>query len=176
LILAGSHGKMGAAILSARACLRSGVGLLNMHIPGCGYEIAQISVPEAMASVDTDHKYLSELPEIESFSAIGIGPGIGQEKITISMLSELLKKIKVSLIIDADALNILSTNPELLNKLPKETVLTPHPKEFQRLAGKSNNEYERLQMARDFARKYRVIICLKGANTAVYFKQRRSSF
>lgn len=167
LLLAGSYGKMGAAVLSARACLRSGVGLLSLHIPECGYEIAQISVPEAMATVDVDHKHLSELPDIDSYSAIGIGPGVGQEPVTLEMLKVLLKKIKVPLIIDADALNILSQNPELLNKLPKQTIVTPHPKEFQRLAGKTDNEYDRLKLAKEFAQKYNVIICLKGAHTAV---------
>ena len=167
LLLAGSYGKMGAAVLSARSCLRSGVGLLSLHIPGCGYEIAQISVPEAMATVDADYKHLSELPDIDSYSAIGIGPGVGQEPVTLEMLKVLLEKIKVPLIIDADALNILSQNPELLNKLPKQTILTPHPKEFQRLAGKTDNEYDRLKLAKEFAQKYNVIICLKGAHTAV---------
>ncbi|TDE16221.1 NAD(P)H-hydrate dehydratase [Dyadobacter psychrotolerans] len=167
LILAGSHGKMGAAILSGRACLRSGIGLLSMHIPGCGYEIMQISIPEAMVTVDPDHKHLSKLPQIESYSAIGIGPGVGKEKVTVQLLATLLKQIKTRLLIDADALNILSENPYLLDHLPEKTVLTPHPKEFQRLAGESKNEYERLELARDFAKKHKVIICLKGANTAV---------
>lgn len=167
LVLAGSHGKMGAAVLATRACLRSGVGLLNMHIPGCGYEIAQISVPEAMVSVDSDHLHLTQLPDLDSFSAIGIGPGIGQEKVTADMFEKLLETIKVPLIIDADALNILSKNPELLEKLPAQTVLTPHPKEFERLAGKNVSEYNRLEIAKDFAQKYQIIICLKGANTAV---------
>ncbi|WP_221393311.1 NAD(P)H-hydrate dehydratase [Dyadobacter sp. NIV53] len=167
LLLSGSYGKMGAAVLSAKACLRSGVGLLSLHIPGCGYEIVQISVPEAMASVDPDSKYLTELPKIDSYSAIGIGPGIGQESATLELLRTLLKTIKVPLVIDADALNILSQNPELLRKLPKKTILTPHPKEFQRLAGKTDNEYDRLELAREFAQRYEVIICLKGAHTAV---------
>lgn len=167
LILAGSHGKMGAAILSGRACLRSGIGLLSMHVPGCGYEIMQISIPEAMITVDRDHKHLSELPDIESYSAIGIGPGIGKEKMTVKMLETLLRQIKAKLVIDADALNLLSENPELIELLPKQTVLTPHPKEFQRLAGESKNEYHRLELARDFAKKHDVIICLKGANTSV---------
>ena len=167
LIFAGSYGKMGAAVLSGRACLRSGVGLLSIHIPACGYDIMQISVPEAMVTVDPEFKYLSTPPDLESYSAIGIGPGIGQDDFTVKMLEELIKKIKAPLIIDADALNILSQNPSLLDKLPKETILTPHPKEFQRLAGKSDNEYHRLELARNFAKKHNVIICLKGANTAV---------
>jgi len=167
LILAGSYGKMGAAVLSGKACLRSGVGLLSMHIPSCGYDIMQISVPEAMVSVDPEQKYLSSLPDLNSYSAIGIGPGIGQGELTEKALETLLETTKVPLVIDADALNILSKNPSFLNNLPRQTILTPHPKEFQRLAGESKNEYQRLELARNFAHKHEVIICLKGANTAV---------
>jgi NAD(P)H-hydrate epimerase len=167
LLIAGSFGKMGAAVLSGKACLRSGIGLLTMHSPGCGYDILQISIPEAMAVMDNNHKTISQLPELDAYSAIGIGPGIGQDEATVKVMEQLLETIKVPLIIDADGLNILSQNRSLLDKLPENTILTPHPKEFQRLAGESKNEYERLELGKDFARKYRVIICLKGANTAV---------
>lgn len=167
VIIAGSYGKMGAAVLSGKACLRSGVGLLTMHVPACGYEITQISIPEAMTTVDESEKYISEVPDLGSATAIGIGPGIGQDSSTVKALEKILGQAKVPVIIDADALNILSTNPHLLYKLPPNTILTPHPKEFQRLAGESNNEYERLEKARAFAATYKAIICLKGANTAV---------
>lgn len=167
LVMAGSYGKIGAAVLSSRSCARSGAGLLTVHVPECGYEILQISLPEAMISVDQNQKYITSVPELDSFSAIGIGPGIGQEPLTVRMLDELLDKIKVPLIIDADALNILSKHPDLLDKLPAKTILSPHPKEFQRLAGESANEFDRLELARNFAKKYNVIICLKGAYTAV---------
>lgn len=167
VIVAGSFGKMGAAVLSGRACLRSGVGLLTMHVPACGYEIVQISVPEAMATVDEAEKYIGKVPDLASATAIGIGPGIGQENSTAKVLERILEQAKVPVIIDADALNILSTNRHLLYKLPENTILTPHPKEFQRLVGETGNEYERLEKARAFCSKYKVIICLKGANTAV---------
>jgi hydroxyethylthiazole kinase-like uncharacterized protein yjeF len=167
LLLSGSYGKMGAAVLSSRACLRSGVGLLTIHIPQCGYDIAQISVPEAMVSVDREAKNISELPDVASYSAIGIGPGIGKEPLTARVLENLLTSIKVPMVIDADALNLLSENTALLQKLPPNTVLTPHPKEFERLAGKSKNEFERLELGKAFARDHQAIICLKGANTAV---------
>ncbi|MEO6285068.1 MAG: NAD(P)H-hydrate dehydratase [Dyadobacter sp.] len=167
LLIAGSFGKMGAAVLSGKACLRSGVGLLTMHSPGGGYDIIQISIPEAMAVMDDDQKKISQLPELDSYSSVGIGPGIGQDEVTVKVMEQLLETIQVPLIIDADGLNILSQNRFLLDKLPENTILTPHPKEFQRLAGESSNEYERLQLGKEFARKYRVIICLKGANTAV---------
>ena len=172
LIMAGSYGKMGAAVLSGKACLRSGVGLLTMHIPACGYDIIQISLPEAMAITDADPKHLGEVTDLEPYSAIGIGPGVGKEPGTVNVLEKLLNDLnkdeaKAKLIIDADALNILSENRHLLEKLPENTVLTPHPKEFQRLAGDSKDEFERLQIGIDFAKKHKVIICLKGANTAV---------
>ncbi|MCF0039570.1 NAD(P)H-hydrate dehydratase [Dyadobacter fanqingshengii] len=172
LLMAGSYGKMGAAVLSGKACLRSGVGLLTMHIPVCGYDIIQISLPEAMAVTDQDEKHLSALTDLGSYSAIGIGPGLGKEPVTVNVVEKLLDFVnansgKAKLIIDADALNIISENRDLLNKLPENTVLTPHPKEFQRLAGDSKDEFERLQSGIDFAKKYKVIICLKGANTAV---------
>jgi hydroxyethylthiazole kinase-like uncharacterized protein yjeF len=167
LLIAGSYGKMGAAVLSGRACLRSGVGLLTMHFPKCGYDIVQISIPEAMAVPDQDQKNLSELTDLAPYSAIGIGPGIGQDPKTINVLELLVETAKVPLVIDADALNILSQNRHILEKLPENTILTPHPKEFQRLAGDSNDEFERLKIARAFSEKYKVIICLKGANTAV---------
>ncbi|SEI41837.1 NAD(P)H-hydrate epimerase [Dyadobacter sp. SG02] len=167
IIIAGSFGKMGAAVLSGKACLRSGVGLLTMHVPACGYEISQVSVPEAMATVDDSEKYISKVPDLASATAIGIGPGIGQDAATVKVLEKILEQAKVPIIIDADALNILSTNRHLLYKLPENTILTPHPKEFQRLTGESTDEYERLEKARAFAAKYKAIICLKGANTAV---------
>ncbi|MCF0073115.1 NAD(P)H-hydrate dehydratase [Dyadobacter sp. CY261] len=167
VLIAGSFGKIGAAVLSGKACLRSGVGLLTMHVPACGYEIMQISIPEAMTTVDEAEKYISKVPDLSSATAIGIGPGLGQDNATVKALEKVLEQAKVPLIIDADALNILSTNRQLLYKLPENTILTPHPKEFQRLAGESSNEYERLEKARAFAARYKVIICLKGANTAV---------
>jgi hydroxyethylthiazole kinase-like uncharacterized protein yjeF len=167
LLIAGSFGKMGAAVLSGKACLRSGVGLLTMHSPGCGYDIIQISIPEAMAEMDDNHKNISQLPELDSYSSIGIGPGIGQDATTVKVIEQLLETTKVPLIIDADGLNILSQNRSLLDKLPENTILTPHPKEFQRLVGESSNEYERLEIGKQFARNHKVIICLKGANTAV---------
>lgn len=167
VLIAGSYGKMGAAVLSGKACLRSGVGLLTMHVPVCGYEIMQISVPEAMTTVDEAEKHISRLPDLTSATAIGIGPGLGQDAATVKVLEKLLEQIRVPIIVDADALNILSTNRHLLYRLPANTILTPHPKEFQRLAGESDNEFERLEKARALASKYKVIICLKGANTAV---------
>lgn len=167
LLLAGSYGKIGAAVLSARACLYSGTGLLTIHSPACGYSILQSSVPEAMVSVDQQEKVISNLPPLNSYKAIGFGPGVGQSFRTLAVLKKLLTTSQVPMVLDADVLNLLSSNRELLKLLPKNTILTPHPREFERLAGVCKNSFERLHKAIDFAKKYQVIICLKGAHTAV---------
>jgi ADP-dependent NAD(P)H-hydrate dehydratase / NAD(P)H-hydrate epimerase len=167
LLIAGSFGKMGAAELAGKACLRSGVGLLTVHVPRCGYAIMQISLPEAMASVDIHEQLITTLPPLDSYSAIGIGPGLGKDPQTLRALANLLKDAEAPIVCDADALNLLAENKELLEKLPENTILTPHPKEFERLTRKSDNDYDRLELAREFAQKHRVIVCLKGAHTAV---------
>ncbi len=167
LMIAGSYGKMGAAVLSSRACLRSGVGLLTAYIPGCGYEIMQVAVPEAMVITDPGKSFLVSKPESLGYSAVGVGPGIGTDPGTLEAFKALLKSFSGPMVLDADALNLLALHPELLELLPENTILTPHPKEFQRLAGASGDGFGAISRAREFARKHRVIICLKGAHTAV---------
>ncbi|RYD96886.1 MAG: NAD(P)H-hydrate dehydratase, partial [Sphingobacteriales bacterium] len=154
---------MGAALLAARACLRSGVGKLRVRVPAAGDTIMQISVPDAMTLPDADERVLSELPDLEMFTAIGIGPGIGTDSKTASVLKRLLQEAKVPLVIDADALNLLAQNPGFLSLLPPNTILTPHLKEFERLTGKIENDYERLQKLRQFCRQYKCFVVLKGA-------------
>lgn len=167
LLLAGSKGKMGAAQLAAVGCLRSGTGLLTAHVPQCGLDIMQITVEEAMCSVDSHTDFLIDLPKLEGFSAIGIGPGIGTEKDTANVLKRLLQDAKCNLVIDADGINILAENKTWLSFLPKGTILTPHPKEFQRLVGSWEDSYERLQLQKDFSKKYGAIVVLKGAHTCI---------
>lgn len=169
LLLAGSKGKMGAALLSAKACLRSGAGLLSVHIPECGYSILQTGLPEAMVSTDTEQDYISSLPSLERYTAIGIGPGIGTEQQTQNVLKLLIQNSSVPLVLDADALNILSENKTWLAFLPANSILTPHPKEFERLAGKCANNEERLKALREFALKNKVYVILKGAHSAIAF-------
>jgi len=167
-IMAGSLGKMGAAVLAAKACLRTGAGLLTIHSPQCGTEILQISIPEAMVEEDIADNYLSQLPDLEKFNAIGVGPGIGLHPMTCEILENLLREIKVPIVIDADGLNIISQFKALLNKLPSNTILTPHPKEFERLTGEVyNNHSERLNALKEFCLKHKVIVVLKGHNTAI---------
>ena len=167
LLIAGSYGKMGAAVLASKACLRAGVGLLTSHIPRVGYAIIQNSVPEAMTSIDASEIVFSEVPEINRYSAVGIGPGLDKMPESVAAMKELLIQKPQKLVIDADALNILSENQEWYSLLPENTVLTPHPKEFERLAGKWTNSYERLQKQIDFSMKYNIIVVLKGAFTCV---------
>ncbi len=168
LLLAGSYGKMGAAVLATRACLRSGIGLCSVSIPGSGYNILQISAPEAMVMPDENEVQLATLPpDLDKYAAIGIGPGLGQAPETIKMVAELLKKVTVPLIMDADALNILSLDKNLLPKLPPETILTPHPKEFERLTRPVTDDFERLELLREFCEQNRCYVVLKGAYSCI---------
>ena len=167
LLIAGSKGKMGAAVLSAKACLRSGVGLLTTHIPKVGVEIMQTSVPEAMCIEDNENDYVSSLGAVEQFDVVGIGPGIGKERGTQNLLKLLIQNTKNPLVIDADALNILSENKTWLAFLPQRSILTPHPKEFERLVGKWSNDKERLELQQEFSYVNKVYVVLKGANTSV---------
>ncbi len=167
LLISGSYGKMGAAILGARAAMRSGLGLLTVHVPTCGYEIIQTSVPEAMASVDTSDTLFSSVPEAENFNAIGVGPGIGQDKKTTKALAALLDTVSKPIVLDADALNIISANRELIHSIPKSSILTPHPKEFERLVGRWTTDFERLEKQIEFSRTTNTVVLLKGAHTSI---------
>ncbi|MCP2043172.1 NAD(P)H-hydrate dehydratase [Pontibacter sp. HSC-36F09] len=169
LMLCGGYGKIGAAVLAARACLRSGVGLLTVQAPAIGYDVLQTAVPEAMLIPDNNRKHLSRLPEsMEKFNAIGIGPGIGTERMTKTLLGQLLATTDLPLVIDADAINLIASSDKLKAQLPKgKVIFTPHPKEFERLVCKSNNEYERLEEVREFCRIYQCYMVLKGSHSAI---------
>jgi len=167
LLIAGCYGMMGAAVLGARAGLRSGIGLLTAHIPRFGYKIIQTAVPESLISIDESDIIFSGHPDLEDFSAVGVGPGLGCRTNTGKALLKLIEEVKVPLVIDADALNILAENKDWLEKLPDYTILTPHPKEFDRLAGPSGNGFERNARQIGFSKKYNVITVLKGAHTSI---------
>ena len=169
LLIAGSYGKIGAAILAAKGCLRSGAGLLTVHLPKSGNQIMQTAVPEAMVSIDESENLISRIKFSSGYNAIGIGPGIGTSAETVSAFRWLLTNYQAPLVIDADALNILSENPDMLHLLSAESVLTPHPKEFERLAVIATTDFERLSQVRKFAQTYHLIIILKGAFTAIAF-------
>jgi len=169
LIVAGGYGKMGAAILATRAAIRSGAGLVHAQTPRWGAAIMQTACPEAMLSLDRYEYYLSEMPKLDGYTAIGAGPGLGLEEQTQKAIKLIIQETQVPLVLDADALNILSLNKTWMPFLPKNTILTPHPKEFERLAGGWKNDFDRLEMLKAMATKHGIYIVLKGANTAVAF-------
>jgi hydroxyethylthiazole kinase-like uncharacterized protein yjeF len=167
LLIAGSYGKMGAAVLAAKSCLRSGAGLLTVHVPASGYNIIQTSVPEAMCTTDVDQMMVTETGDVSKYSALGIGPGIGTSEMTSKFVLSLIGNVKQPMVIDADALNILSANKPALTKLSSNYILTPHPGEFERLAGKCENDFERNKLQRQFCEENNVVVILKGAYTCV---------
>ncbi len=167
LLISGSYGKMGAAVLGSKATLRSGIGLLTTHVPRLGYEIIQTTVPEAMVNLDESDFMFTKFPDLKPFNAIAVGPGIGRSKESAQALQDLFTTTKLPLILDADAINIISEHPELKANLPKDSILTPHPKEFERLLGKHKHSFTKHTVLREFAQKQKVCILLKGANTAI---------
>ncbi len=167
LLIAGSQGMAGASVLAAKACLRSGVGLLTVHAPFVNNNILQTAVPEAIVEVDRHEFYFTHATETDNYMAIGIGPGLGKETETETALLEQLTRCQAPLVVDADALNILANHRHALNHLPKGSILTPHPKELERLIGKCQDSYDRLQKACELARTARVHIILKGAYSAI---------
>jgi len=169
LLIAGSTGKTGAALLAAESCLRSGVGLMTVHLPKSATLPLQVYLPEAMMSIDESENCFSQLPDLLNYTAVGVGPGLGKAIETAIALKHLIQEVKVPLVLDADALNIISENKTWLAFLPVNTILTPHLKEFERLFGKTENSLQRIELQREMSRKYNVIIVLKGANTAVTF-------
>lgn len=167
LLISGCYGKMGAAVLASQACLSSGVGLLTTHIPRMGNDIMQISVPEAMISLDQSDILFSQPPDLIEYNAIGVGPALGCRNNSQAGLQMLIEETKKPIVIDADALNILAQNHDWLNKLPENSILTPHPKEFERLTEKAKSGYDRHLMQIDFSIKHKVIVVLKGAFTSI---------
>lgn len=167
LLIAGSHGMAGASILAAKGALRSGIGLLTIHLPFLNNAIVQAAVPEAMTDIDVHDTCFSNTMDTDDYQAVAIGPGLGQTRITEKALLDQLVTTNIPMVIDADALNILSDNKNYLNKLPKGSILTPHPKELERLVGRCNTSYERLQRACELSAKANVHIVLKGAYTAI---------
>lgn len=167
LLVAGSQGMAGASVLAARGCLRSGVGRLTVHVPFCNNTIVQTSVPEAMTELDISDTCFAAAADADDYQAVGIGPGLGQAAETVSALLEQIETCPVPMVVDADALNLLGENRSYIARLPKGSILTPHPKELDRLAGKSLNSYDRLMKARELAKMADVHIILKGAYSAV---------
>lgn len=168
LMIAGSYGKMGAALLAAKACLRSGAGLVTCHVPQCGYEIMQTAFPEAMLSVDCHHSVVTTIPaDLDKYKSIGAGPGLDTTAETKIALQNLLQSFRRPLVLDADALNIMASDNTLLSQLPANAILTPHPKEFERLFGTSDNDFERVLLCLEKAKQLNVVILLKGHHSFI---------
>ena len=163
-LVCGSKGMMGAAVLATSSCLRSGAGLTTIMIPEVGYEILQTTCPEAMCiSIGTSH--VQNIPELNNFTAVGIGPGLGQHPETKEALIKMIESYSQPLVMDADALNLLDESN--LSSLPNDTIITPHPKEFERLFGKTANSHERIQLLQEKAVEHKIVILLKGHHSCV---------
>lgn len=167
MLFAGSMGMMGAAVLSARAALKSGVGLVTVHTARTGLTILQTSVPEAMFEPDRNERYISDMSLHHSHKAVAVGPGIGTNDLTVSALESLLKTCKSALVLDADALNCIVKRPALLSMLPARTVITPHIGEFDRLFGEHTSSEQRLAKAIEVAKHYNIVIVLKSHFTMI---------
>jgi ADP-dependent NAD(P)H-hydrate dehydratase / NAD(P)H-hydrate epimerase len=167
LIVAGQSGFFGAAILSAKACVVSGSGLTTIHTPEKGMAILHTALPEAIVHSDDHQDIITGIDLPPKINTLAIGPGMGTDKKTLEAFKNMLKEVKFPLVIDADAINLLSKNKELLNLLPPLSILTPHPKEFERLVGNWKNDFERLEKQINFSTQHKVIIVLKGAHTSI---------
>jgi ADP-dependent NAD(P)H-hydrate dehydratase / NAD(P)H-hydrate epimerase len=176
LLIAGSKGKIGAAVLSAKAALKTGIGLITCHVPADARNVIHSSVAEAMVSADENDNLITSLPDLTPYTSIGIGPGIGSEKTTQNILHKVLLDCKKPIVIDADAINILGINKKWLSSLPAGSILTPHPKEFERIAGKTANSFKRLLTQISFSERYKCVIVLKGAFTSVSLPDGRVFF
>ncbi|MCF0202810.1 MAG: NAD(P)H-hydrate dehydratase [Bacteroidaceae bacterium] len=163
LLAAGSYGMAGAAILAAKACLRSGVGKLTVRSPRKNNDILQISVPEAILSLDASEMNFTEAIDTTPFNALGIGPGLGTKEPTAIAVISQIRRSQIPCVIDADAINVIGSHKAWMQQLPSGLILTPHPKEFDRLSDKPSKEsYERLVKAQDMAEKLKAYILLKG--------------
>ncbi len=167
LLVAGSRGMMGAAILCARAALRSGVGKLTAHIPYSSLDIMQTAVPEAIVDIDIDSDITTAAIDANFYQAVGIGPGLGTHRHTANALKAFLQQHEGPLVLDADALNIIAANRDWLQLIPADSILTPHPLELDRLLGHSRTSLERMNLARDLAVSQRIFIVIKGHFTQI---------
>ncbi len=167
LLVAGSYGMAGAAVIAAQAAMRSGMGKLTIHTPSANNTILQTSVPQAIIHNDKDNYIFTSAEDSKEYQAVAIGPGIGVKTETATALMEQIAHTTCPLVIDADGLNILSSHKGWLQQMPRGSILTPHPKEFSRLFGESSSDYEMLCIAREEARRLQIYIILKNHYTAI---------
>lgn len=171
LIIGGRYGKIGATVLASKAALKVGAGMVSTFIPKCGYTVMQTSFPEAMVISDLGENYLTHIKTDFNPSAIGIGPGMGTHEKTIIAFEKYLKSTKkIPVVIDADALNCISENKELLKFIPENSILTPHPGELKRLVGDWTDDYHKIELTQKFSEKHKVIVLIKGANSLIVNK------
>ena len=177
LLIAGKYGMAGAAVLAAKACLRSGVGKVTVHSPHRNNDILQISVPEAILSHDADASCFSQpLEDLSGYQALGLGPGLGTCSSTALAVLEQVQLAGIPLVVDADALNILASHRHALHLLPKGAILTPHLGEFKRLGNRSVNHFTALSEAREMAVTLGIYIVLKGRHTAICTPEGKTFF
>ncbi len=170
IIIGGSKGKIGAVHLAAKACLSIGAGLVTAYVPECGLLPLQTNLPEVMVATDANLDVLSQINIDIEPSAIGIGVGMGQDKKSVKAFLDFLTDATSPIVVDADALNILASNKSMLKKLPKKSVLTPHPKELERLIGTWKDDFDKLAKTKAFSKKYDCIVLIKGAHTMVIYE------
>lgn len=167
LLIAGKKGMAGAAVMAAKAALRTGSGLVTVHSAGINLPIIQTALPEAIVSADPTSDMISLLPDISGYSSLAYGPGTGTDAKSLRVLKNLLSEVTKPMVIDADGLNLLAANKDLLAMLPENTILTPHPGEFDRLTGPSDDSYTRLLKQKELSSTYSIIVVLKGAFTRI---------
>lgn len=170
LIIGGSYGKIGAILMCSEAALHAGAGLVSVFTPQCGYQIIQSSLPEAMVVTDSHHAHIQHIHYEINPTVIGIGPGMGMHDTTVKAFSNFIKKNDSPLVIDADGLNILAEHQELLVYIKGKAVLTPHPKELERLIGPWKDDFNMLDKMKEFSKQHQLIILVKGAHTITIYE------
>ena len=165
LIIGGSYGKIGAVQLTTRSVLAAGAGLVTAYVPKCGYTPLQTALPEAMVLTDDNEVIVTDIQFDIQPNAIGIGIGFGTSETTVKAFKKFLTSNKIPLVIDADAINILAAHNDLLKLVPENSILTPHPKELERLIGEWTDDFDKLNKASEFSKKHRIIVVIKGAHT-----------
>ena len=170
LVIGGSFGKMGAVLLAAKAAARAGSGLVTAYVPQIGVPILQTALPEVMVETDNFNGKVFEEIEFETAAtAIAVGPGMGTDEKTVNAMESFLKSQKIPLVIDADAINCISKRPALIDQVPELSILTPHPGELERLIGKWDNDFDKLEKTANYAKENNIIICIKGAHTITIY-------
>lgn len=176
LLVSGSHGKIGASVLAAKSFLRSGAGLLTVMLPQCGYEIMQVAAPEAMTLVSGENEINIDELHTSTYKVIAVGPGIGTSEQVRKSVLNLIKSSDAPLVLDADALNCISQNQYILEVLPKNSILTPHLKEFERLTQPASSDFHRHLLQLNFSIQHEVIVVLKGPHTCITTPKGESFF